>query len=403
MAGEASFELFSGITVQGVASTQTVGTTDAALLNVANLGVAGLGAAGSPGSGDVKLPIIEVVGGGQGVAVTLGALDVSGQGIAGEVGDSASGGIALSTTIQPVGSGVTGRVGRGSVNLGSLDVWANSHDNLSELVPLDVTAQGAVGYVGTLEIEFQPFGVEGSGKTEILGRGTINLGSVFISGQGLRESEGVGSVGLRRLIVSGNGLVGRVGTGSIELPLLEIESAGAAKVIGSAYVEIYPLQVDGFGETEVLAPVFKTITLNTRINAASEYTNFGYNSVCEFNGMHLVASESGIFAIAGDTDNSTKIVSKVKSGITDLDSTEYKRISQFYIHGTMDSGLILSLTTEDGEERKYQVTQENERVKVLRYLTGRGVYSRNWQWGLEGRFRVDQLAMEVESLPRRIR
>lgn len=260
-----------------------------------------------------------------------------------------------------------------------------------------------MGYVGTLEIEFQPFGVEGSGKTEILGRGTINLGSVFVSGQGLRESEGVGSVGLRRLIVSGNGLVGRVGTGSIELPLLEIESAGSAKVIGSAYVEIYPLQVDGFGETEILAPVFRTITLNTRINAASEYTNFGYNSVCEFNGMHLVASEEGIFAIAGDTDNSTKIVSKVKSGITDLDSTEYKRISQFYIHGTMDSGLILSLTTEDGEERKYQVTQENERVKVLRYLTGRGVYSRNWQWGLEGRFRVDQLAMEVEPLPRRIR
>lgn len=402
MAGDASFDIFSGITALGGGLTELVGATDTDGFFFA-LQVSGEGVSSSVGVGAVTILDLQVTGGGQDVAVTLGALDVSGQGIAGEVGDSAVGGVAPITTIQPVGVGITGRVGRGSINLGNLDVWANSHDNLSELAPVDVTAQGSVGHVGTLEIEIQPFGVEGSGKTEILGRGTITLGSVFVSGQGLRESEGVGSVGLRRLIVSGNGLVGRVGTGSIELPLLEIESAGAAKVIGSAYVEIYPLQVDGFGETEVLAPVFKTITLNTRINAASEYTNFGYNSVCEFNGMHLVASEEGIFAIAGDTDNSTKIVSRVKSGISDLDSTEYKRISQFYIHGTMDSGLVLSLTTEDGEERKYQVTQENERVKVLRYLTGRGVYSRNWQWGLEGRFRVDQLAMEVEPLPRRIR
>lgn len=402
MAGDASFELFSGITALGGGFTELVGATGTDGLFYA-LQVSGEGVSSSVGVGAVTILDLQVTGGGQGVAATLGALVVLGQGIVGEVGGSAIGGVAPITTIQPVGSGVTGRVGKGSVSIGGLDVWANSHENLSELSPLDIAAQGSVGYVGTLEIEIQPFGVEGSGKTEILGRGTINLGSVFVSGQGLRESEGVGSVGLRRLIVSGNGLVGRVGTGSIELPLLEIESAGAAKVIGSAYVEIYPLQVDGFGETEVLAPVFKTITLNTRINAASEYTNFGYNSVCEFNGMHLVASEEGIFAIAGDTDNSTKIVSRVKSGISDLDSTEYKRISQFYIHGTMDSGLVLSLTTEDGEERKYQVTQENERVKVLRYLTGRGVYSRNWQWGLEGRFRVDQLAMEVEPLPRRIR
>jgi len=402
MAGDASFEIFSSITALGGGLTELVGATDTDGFFYA-LQVSGEGVSSSVGVGAVTILDLQVTGGGQGVAATLGALVVLGQGIAGEIGESAVGGIAPITTIQPVGFGVTGRVGKGSVSIGGLDVWANSHENLSELSPLDITAQGSVGHVGTLEIEIQPFGVEGSGKTEILGRGTINLGSVFVSGQGLRESEGVGSVGLRRLIVSGNGLVGRVGTGSIELPLLEIESAGAAKVIGSAYVEIYPLQVDGFGETEVLAPVFKTITLNTRINAASEYTNFGYNSVCEFNGMHLVASEEGIFAIAGDTDNSTKIVSRVKSGISDLDSTEYKRISQFYIHGTMDSGLVLSLTTEDGEERKYQVTQENERVKVLRYLTGRGVYSRNWQWGLEGRFRVDQLAMEVEPLPRRIR
>ena len=402
MAGDASFDIFSGISALGGGLTELVGATDTDGFFFA-LQVSGEGVSSSVGVGAVTILDLQVTGGGQDVAVTLGALDVSAQGIAGEVGDSAVGGIAPITTIQPVGLGITGRVGRGFISLGNLGIWANSHDNLSELAPVDVTAQGSVGHVGTLEIEIQPFGVEGSGRTEILGRGTINLGSVFVSGQGLGESEGVGSVGFRRLIVSGNGLVGRVGTGSIEIPFLDIESAGAAKVIGSAYIEIYPLNVDGFGETEVLAPVFKTITLNTRINAASEYTNFGFNSMCAFNGMHLVASEAGIFAIAGDTDNSTKIVSKVKSGITDLDSTEYKRISQFYIHGTMDSGLVLSLTTEDGEERKYQVTQENERVKVLRFLTGRGVYSRNWQWGLEGRFRVDQLAMEVEPLPRRIR
>jgi hypothetical protein len=403
MAGDASFEIFSVITVFGVGYTEIIGASDESAPLLVALQVSGVGVTASAGTGVVQIPMFKVAAGGQGVTVSLGALDVSGQGIAGEVGDSASGGIALSTTIQPVGLGIAGRVGRGSISLGGLDVWANSHDNLSELAPVDVTAQGSVGYVGTLEIEFQPFGVEGSGKTEILGRGTINLGSVFVSGQGLRESEGIGSVGLRRLIVSGNGLVGRVGSGSIEIPFLDIESAGSAKVIGSAYVEIYPLQVDGFGETEILAPVFRTITLNTRINAASEYTNFGFNSMCVFNGMHLVASEAGIYAVAGDTDDGVAITSRVKSGITDLDSTEYKRISQLYIHGTMDSGLTLSLTTEDGEERKYRVTQENERVKVLRFLTGRGVYSRNWQWGLEGRFKVEQLAMEVEPLPRRIR
>jgi hypothetical protein len=403
MAGDASFEIFSGITVFGVGYTEIIGASDESAPLLVALQVSGVGVTASAGTGVVQIPMFKVAAGGQGVTVSLGALEVVGQGVAGSVGTSVSGGVTFSVTIQPAGAGVTGVAGYGTVFLGGLSVWANSFENASVLGALTVSASGSEGQVGSLAVEFSPFEVQGSGLTEILGRGVLTLQSIFVSGQGLRESEGIGSVGLRRLIVSGNGLVGRVGSGSIEIPFLDIESAGSAKVIGSAYVEIYPLQVDGFGETEILAPVFRTITLNTRINAASEYTNFGFNSMCVFNGMHLVASEAGIYAVAGDTDDGVAITSRVKSGITDLDSTEYKRISQLYIHGTMDSGLTLSLTTEDGEERKYRVTQENERVKVLRFLTGRGVYSRNWQWGLEGRFKVEQLAMEVEPLPRRIR
>lgn len=402
MAGDASFELFSGITALGGGLTELVGATDTDGFFLA-LQVSGEGVTSSVGTGNIVLPSLQITAGGQEVSVQLGALAVSAQGVAGEAGASVAGGVVTSVTIQPIGYGVTGRVGRGSVVLGGVEVRASSHENLVELPRFDVSGNGAVGQVGTLEVDLSPFAVDGSGFTEIIGRGRIVLQSVFAAGQGLLDSEGVGAASLGNLVVSGRGVVGRVGSGVFELPSLEVDAAGSAKIIGSAYVEIFPLQAVGYGETEILEPVFRTIALNTRINALSEYTNFGFNSMCVANGMHLVASSTGIFAVSGDTDNGSTILSKVKSGVTDLDSTLYKRISQIYIHGEMDSGLVLSLTTEDGEERKYKVTQENERVKVLRFLTGRGVYSRNWQWGLEGRFKVEQLAMEVEPLPRRIR
>jgi hypothetical protein len=42
--------------------------------------------------------------------------------------------------------------------------------------------------------------------------------------------------------------------------------------------------------------------MNTENNAVTEYSNFGFNSFCEFNGMYLCAKDDSIFQITGDTD-----------------------------------------------------------------------------------------------------
>ncbi len=402
MAGDASFELFSGITVLGGGLTELVAETNPDDGFFFALTVSGLGSTGQVGDGSISLGPISCDGGGQGVSVVLGSIEVSAQGVSGSVGMSLDDDTAT-PAVYVLGQGITGRVGRGNVALNNLTVWANSHENLLELASITVESNGQVGQVGDAVIDSQPVSVVGSGLTQIIGRGVVRLYSVFATGQGIAESEGIGAISLKSLHVNANGIIGRVGAASIQIPAIDVDGAGVAKIVGSAGVSIYPLAVDGFGEVASVVPVFSSLSLNTRINAASTYTNFGYNSLCNFNNMTLMASEDGIFAFVGDTDNGDAIVSRMKSGITDVSSTQYKRISNAYIHGTMSSGLILSLITEDGEERKYRVSQANETVRVLKYLTGRGVYSRNWQWSLEGRFKVDQMTLEIDMLPRRIR
>ena len=403
MAGDASFELFTGLTCLGAGDTASVGSTNSVNAPlVAAISVAATGVIGRTGVGNVVLPALSVTSGGQNAVVELPALAISAEGLSGSVGKGDLGVVSLGS-LQYSGTGISGRVGIGDVVLVGLTVRAGSHENTSEISPVTVSAVGHIGQIGEAYVDFGAVDVSGVGTAQILGSGSIKLYSIFSTGSGIAESEGAGSVNLRRIIVNANGIVGRVGSASISIPALEISAEGNTRPVGVAGVELYPIIVNAYGETELVDPVFKTVVLNTRISAVSEYNNFGYNSICEFGGMVLVASKDGIFALKGSTDNGTAIVSKIKSGITDLNTTEYKSISQAYLHGTMDSGLILSVTTEDGEERKYRATQENETVKVLRILTGRGVYSRNWQWGLEGRFKIDDFAIEVEMLRRRIR
>ncbi|MCK5611056.1 hypothetical protein KAR91_54790, partial [Candidatus Pacearchaeota archaeon] len=46
----------------------------------------------------------------------------------------------------------------------------------------------------------------------------------------------------------------------------------------------------------------KTSVMNTENNAVTEYSNFDFNSMCEFNGVYLGGNSNGIFQMTGDTD-----------------------------------------------------------------------------------------------------
>lgn len=123
--------------------------------------------------------------------------------------------------------------------------------------------------------------------------------------------------------------------------------------------------------------------LNTDLRAVTEYRNVPFDSFAMLGGRTYAAGDSGIFELAGDTDNGSPIDAWFRPFLTDFGAAKMKRVSDIWI-GTSAKGLLVKVHTKDPAtgnvtediypvEYSHGAGNDKCRVKV-----GRGLTSHWW-------------------------
>ena len=93
------------------------------------------------------------------------------------------------------------------------------------------------------------------------------------------------------------------------------------------------------------------LAMNLEVYAASQYTNYPFNSLCEFNGVLLGACEGGIYQLEkGDRDNLSPINALVEFPKTDLGMALVKHGRRITLNGRSYGDLLLTMSADDGPE-----------------------------------------------------
>lgn len=94
-----------------------------------------------------------------------------------------------------------------------------------------------------------------------------------------------------------------------------------------------------------------TLAMNVEIYAASQYLSFPFNSMCEFGGVLIGASEDGIFQLeTGDLDYDASIDALVEFPKTDLGAGYLKHPRRIVLNGRSFGNLLVTASADDGPE-----------------------------------------------------
>jgi hypothetical protein len=165
------------------------------------------------------------------------------------------------------------------------------------------------------------------------------------------------------------------------------------------------LTLEATGDTPITGNT-TAFALNTINKALSRYTGVPFNSLCEFNGVYLGATDGGVFLLSGDTDDGTNIDSIATMGKHDFDVPNQKRIPNVYVGGSTVGELVLKIQADDGAAYEYTLTPTGQAgVHANRAKLGRGVQGRYWKPELRNRngadFDIEDIELSVKVLGRK--
>ncbi|WP_027389229.1 hypothetical protein [Chrysiogenes arsenatis] len=123
------------------------------------------------------------------------------------------------------------------------------------------------------------------------------------------------------------------------------------------------------------------MTLNTNLQAAratTQFTNYAFNSFCNFGGKSIAANAQGLSSLGGDKDKTTVINAYFEPIMSDWGSSYIKQIRFMYFGYEASGDLKLTVTSEDGEEEEYQIPQRKIGQQRYRVAISRRINKRYW-------------------------
>ena len=99
----------------------------------------------------------------------------------------------------------------------------------------------------------------------------------------------------------------------------------------------------------------KTVCMNTKTLAVTEYINFNYNSYTLFNGKYIALNSTGIFELGGNNDNSSDIIASLRTGTIDTYGENVNRLVDGYLAFFSDGDVLLKTVGDETNERTYTI------------------------------------------------
>jgi len=225
-------------------------------------------------------------------------------------------------------TGLNGGVASGDCALAPFDA-AGDTGSASDTT-LEAYTLAATGLSGTLAngaILLLAADADGTMYENTSASGAATLELFTVAGTSDVGNVANGDVTLRLITADGAGVAGNLMGGEITVPLLAVDAEGYGEVIGNAVIMLAPPTVDGALISTIAAPVFTSITVNTRTNAVTNYDGVQFNSLCQFGDVVLAATPDGLVALTGNTDIGTAIAAHLKTGPSDFSSPQIKRVA----------------------------------------------------------------------------
>jgi hypothetical protein len=174
--------------------------------------------------------------------------------------------------------------------------------------------------------------------------------------------------------------------------------AGDVVVSGDVVAEVISLGIglSTHAPTINITNDVRTLVTNTRNFAISEYSSFGFNSMCLFNGKYLYAKSDGIYEDGGDDDNGTQIDASYKTGAIDLYATEVRRPRDAFLNIRSNGDIQLFSVGDEVNTRSYPISLSTaETIHERRVKFERGIRDRHLSFGVSN---VNGSTFEISSI-----
>jgi predicted transglutaminase-like cysteine proteinase len=219
---------------------------------------------------------------------------------------------------------------------------------------------------------------------------TKAIARIGISAAAHTDTNGTLSKAIPSIRLSATGVLSPVSSLSRPIPAIRLTAAAISGMTASLAKSIPTLGLDASaywmkGATlEEAIPAIRlnsyiraheviALALNTNNMALTKYTNFDYNSLCNFNGKLIGAKRGGIYELEGPTDHGTAIPWKLRLGKLDLGTRKLRHI---LVTGATSGDMTLVVELPDGTKYEYigePVSSDEDGIKIK---VGKGIRSR---------------------------
>ena len=138
-------------------------------------------------------------------------------------------------------------------------------------------------------------------------------------------------------------------------------------------VEISALYLSPGGE-------YSAWVMNTRTGWVTEYSNYQFNSFAQHGHTYLGASETGLYELAGNTDDGAAIISRIKSGYMQFGGPKLSRLAAAYLAARGEGDYVLRILTGEGAVYNYAVSTQN--MHTAKVHMGKGQRARYFAFEL---------------------
>jgi hypothetical protein len=127
---------------------------------------------------------------------------------------------------------------------------------------------------------------------------------------------------------------------------------------------------------------FTTWAVNLVNNAVTQYNNYTFNSFARLGNHYLGASEKGLYILDGQRDETSNIVSRIRSGYAQFNAGRLAGLKGVYLAMRGSGEFLFKVITDDGAERIYKVVT-NDSMKTTRVNIGKGIRARFFAFELQ--------------------
>jgi hypothetical protein len=140
------------------------------------------------------------------------------------------------------------------------------------------------------------------------------------------------------------------------------------------------------------------LTLDTNLklnNATTQYAGYDFNSMVNFNGVQLAASENGIFELGGASDDGANIDAYFEPVVSDIGTMHPKRMRYLYIEMRAGGDLTAGISVDGGAQQEFQLEGSAMVPRRYRVAIPRSLHGCYWKYQIRN---VNGADFSVDSL-----